>query len=315
MEMVERTPPTEDAKRELKNAREDRRRRKAEAKALREAARARKLASRKLPPPKPAPDQKATAWLTTDTHLPPQKRAGRQKRRIEERLKERQWPLDAATGRRADIDPDDVLAPLPEEVPELTAEQIAEAASAPSAFATRAIVRTDDDLSVSRRKAAERARVARASVRGPEWTEQLVEARMDEAFRTLFRTADRHRGPRQFGNAMPAIVREMSDLVAQAGNRSLRKAIGRLIRSEGPPSTEEVRRMEDALAWSARYLSGLPTDLPMFVNLGSMWRAWGVPISKKCVQLGVQRQTFYRQRKEAVKVIVEGLKRDGRAPT
>ena len=39
------------------------------------------------------------------------------KRRIKARLQEgRDWPMEAATGERAEIDHDDVMAPLPEEM-------------------------------------------------------------------------------------------------------------------------------------------------------------------------------------------------------
>jgi hypothetical protein len=135
---------------------------------------------------------------------------------------------------------------------------------------------------------------------------------MEEAYRTLFRSSLGGMGPRAFGNAMPVPIRQMSDLVAQAGNKSLRNAIAH--RFKGPPSTEEVRRAEDALGWALTYLRNEHPDLAGFVNLRFMWTAWGAKISKKCADIGVHRQVFYRDSKAAVRLIVEGLTRDGKAP-
>jgi hypothetical protein len=45
-----------------------------------------------------------------------------------------------------------------------------------------------------------------------------------------------------------------------------------------------------------------------------MWRVWGSKIAKKCEQHGIQRHVFYRDRREALQLIVEGLVRDGKAP-
>ncbi len=112
---------------------------------------------------------------------------------------------------------------------------------------------------------------------------------------------------------MPVPIKQMSDLVAQAGNKSLRNAIAH--RFKGAPSIEEVRRAEEALTWSLAYLRNEHPDLAGFVNLGAMWKAWGAKIGKKCSDIGVHRQVFYRDRKEAIQLIVAGLIKDGKAPT
>jgi hypothetical protein len=111
---------------------------------------------------------------------------------------------------------------------------------------------------------------------------------------------------------MPHIIREVSDLVHQAGNKSLRNAIAH--RFKGVPSREEVRRADDALTWASRYLLQEHPDLAAFANLGAMWKAWGAKVNQRCKAIGVSRQQFYRDRKEAIRKIVEGLKRDGEAP-
>lgn len=243
----------------------------------------------------------------------------RHKKRIKARLTEgRDWPMDAETGDRADVDHEDVRAPLPEEMRATVGDvdekmqKLRAEADTHEAFADD-VVQVDPGVLSRRRREREEEVQHRDSIRGSIWTEELVEARLEEAYRTLFRSSVAGVGPRAFGNAMPEVVREVSDLVHQAGNKSLRNAIAH--RFKGVPSTEEVRRAEDALSWSLTYLRELDPDLAGFLNLGAMWKAWGAKISRKCQDIGVQRQTFYRDRKEAVKIIVEGLVKDGKAPT
>ena len=240
-----------------------------------------------------------------------ERRLAKHKRWLDERHKERSWPLDARTGERAEVDPEDVNAPLDFEIKELTAEDIEAASQAPTEFGKN----IDENLMASRRIERDKELAARAKVQGDRWTDELVEARIEEAFKVLNRVAAGPVGPRAFGNGMPTPIREMSDLVAQAGNKSLRKAMKRLLRNEGPPTGNEVTRMNDALGWAVRYLKSEEPDLALFLNLGGMWKAWGAPVSRKCKEIGVHRQVFYRDRKKAVRAIVEGLIRDGRAPT
>jgi hypothetical protein len=247
------------------------------------------------------------------------KALAKHKRRIQARQRDdRDWPIEAATGDRADVLVDDVRAPLPDDmrapignVDEKMQALRAEANSLPS------FSETDIDPGIlARRRAEQRAEMRRAAaVRGDNWTEELVEARIEEAFRTLARSSGGRTGPREFGNAMPTPIRAYSDMVNQAGNKSLRRSLERLARREGPPTGEEVRRMEDALMWATRYLRGEHPDLAMFANLGGMWKAWEANISKRCRELGIHRQVFYRDRKTAIRMILEGLKQDGKIPT
>jgi hypothetical protein len=246
------------------------------------------------------------------------KTLGKHKKRIKFRLAEgRDWPV-TNTGDKADIDHDDVMAPLPEDMrahlgdvdEKMQALRIE--ADQHQSFAG-AVVPIDEGVFLRRRRDRDEERAATNAVRGEKWTPELVEARMEEAYRTLFRSAISGVRPREFGNGMPTPVRQMADMVAQAGNKSLRNAIAH--RFKGVPSTEEVRRAEDALGWAMEYLADQHPDLSGFLQLGSMWKAWGAKITKKCADIGVPRQSFYRDRKEAVGLIVEGLIRDGKAPT
>ena len=247
------------------------------------------------------------------------KTLGKHKKRIKFRLVEgREWPI-TNTGDKADIDHDDVMAPLPEEmratvgdIDERMQELRAEADQHQS-FADP-VVPIDEGVLSRRRRERDDDRIAAESVRGNKWTPELVEARITEAYRTLFRSSIAGVRPREFGNAMPVPVRQMADLVAQAGNKSLRNAIAHRFK-DGVPSTEEVRRAEDALSWALTYLGDEHPDLACFLQLGAMWKAWGSKISRKCADIGVPRQTFYSDRKEAVELIVEGLIRDRKAPT
>jgi hypothetical protein len=243
------------------------------------------------------------------------------RRRLRERIMPGDWPIDASTGNKADLDPGDVLYPLPDDmtipvgnVDHEMVELRAAADATPSAFLGD-VVQVDETVRIHRRAEAERAREARDRLRGATWTEELVEARIEEAFRVLFRASGGTVGPRMFGNAMPVPVREMSDLIAQAGNKSLRRVMKRMLRNDGPPSGDEVRRMDEALGWAMSYLREDHPDWAAFVNFGGFWKAQGAKVTRKCEEIGVTRQQFYRDRKEGIRRILEGLKRDGRAPT
>lgn len=242
------------------------------------------------------------------------------KRRLKERLKEgRDWPIAVNPYgglERAELEKDDVLAPLPDDLkgnldsgPDEKMKMLRAEADRHIAFAGE----LDESLVLARRREYEERIAAADQVRGTVWDEALVEARLEEAFKTLFRASVGNVRPREFGNAMPSIIREVSDMVHQAGNKSLRNSIAH--RFKGTPSSEEMERADDALTWAARFLLKEHPDLASFAQLGAMWKAYGAKISKKCEAIGVRRQVFYRDRKEAIRLIVEGLKREGKAPT
>lgn len=251
------------------------------------------------------------------------KKLGRHRRRIKQRLEDgREWPMAVGPHgvlERADLDKDDVLAPLPDHM-KTPVGDVDEKMQLLRKFADQEqafpgdIVPVDPGVLSRRRREREEEMAARERVSGSIWTEKLVEARLTEAFQTLFRASSGSVYPREFGNAMPQVIRQMSDLVHQAGNKSLRNAIAHRFKN-GLPSSDEMRRAEEALSWTLSYLRTEHPDLAGFVNLGAMWKAWGAKIARKCRDHGITRQEFYRDRKEAIQLIVEGLKRDGRAPT
>lgn len=244
------------------------------------------------------------------------------KRRLKERLMDgRDWPIAVSPYgnlERAELDKDDVMAPLPEDMKQPVGavdekmQLLRKEADKHQAFTGAAV---DVDPGVLARRRRERAEevAQRDSVIAEKWTEELVEQRLVEAYKTLFRSSVGGVRPKEFGNNMPEVIRQVSDLVHQAGNKSLRNAI--LHRFKGVPSTDEMRRAEDALSWGLSYLRDEHPDLAGFVNLRSMWTAWGAKITHKCRSIGVHRQVFYRDSKAGIRIIMEGLKRDGKAPT
>lgn len=83
------------------------------------------------------------------------------------------------------------------------------------------------------------------------WTPEHVQARMVEAFEVLRRSGARV-GPAQFGNGWPAMVHEFADMVdAQA--RALAEK-DRQQSSAARPSSDELSRMNEALAWPMLFL-------------------------------------------------------------
>lgn len=272
---------------------------------------------------KPDPDVLADRKARKRANDEEGKKLGRHRRRIKERLKaDRDWPIAVGLDGhldRADIDKDDVMAPLPEDLKVPVGSLVDEKMEALRAEADRhesfagETVPVDPGVLSRRRRDRDEELAARDRVTGSRWTAELVEERLTDAYKVLFRASVSGVRPREFGNAMPQVVRQMSDLVHQAGNKSLRNAISH--RFKTTPSTAEMRRAEEALGWSLDYLRDVHPDLAGFANLGAMWHAWGAKISHKCRDLGVHRQVFYRDRKTAIELIVEGLLRDGKAPT
>jgi hypothetical protein len=126
-------------------------------------------------------------------------------------------------------------------------------------------------------------------IRRPEsWTAEYVGIRMIEAFTTL-RAMPMRIWPAKVRTCMPESRMEMDDLVARKSLHSILE----------PPrvevaSSEQMIRMEEAIAWPMQFLRGLEDEfLSRAVVCGALWRATGTSISKKCRRHGVSRTTFY----------------------
>ena len=231
-----------------------------------------------------------------------------QKARIARRHEQGEWPLNAATLERADLEPGDVRMPLPPEPPPLTDyRRIAEAGAVYEPEADRNLV-------IARWHDRERERAKVAALRGPVWTTSLVDERLTLALEIELRTTGRL-GPRQFGSTMPTPRRDLADLVGAAENGSLRHLLSKMLRYKVSYSGEDIRRANEAITWVAEYLADeRAREVPLFVNAGAMWRAARYRVQRACYDYGIEPSRYYRKRKQGLEKIVLGLVADRRAP-
>lgn len=245
------------------------------------------------------------------------RRIGEIKKRLKLRMAPSEWPLDAVTLDRSDsVSALDVRAPVMPAPPTLKTYQYRAGTAATPDEKFRhdvGIVAVDEHLESIRHKEFLRDVAATAALRGPAWTPELVDARLIEAFKVLFRLRGQRVGPRQFGSAMPQVIAEMSDLVSQEENRTLRQAMSRLLSRSATVSAGEHRRMEEALGWATDYLKLLP-DRALCVNMGAMWRASGARVAVKCGLLGMDRPSFDGIRSAGLALIAGGLVATGAVP-
>lgn len=87
------------------------------------------------------------------------------------------------------------------------------------------------------------------------WTPEHVQNRMVEAFDILARSGARV-GPRQHANGWPEMLREFADDVDTQAREAAAKE--KLERSSSVPTSDEISRMNEALAWPMAYLDGKP---------------------------------------------------------
>lgn len=237
-----------------------------------------------------------------------------EKRRIKQRRKPTDWPLDACTLEKSGVvTSDDVRAPADPEPPEGSPGSM-QFYKAQAAMHHEGMVAVDPNLLIFRRSQFEREIAAEEETRSAEWTADYVDMRLVESVKVRMRTPDRI-GPRSYGSAMPRPLLEMSDLISQAENRSLRKTMARLIRNFGRPSATETKRGEEAEAWLIEYLRECEPNVRYFVGLGAFWKASNASIAGKCKDLGVSRQCFYERRKIGLQLIARGLMLAGKAPS
>jgi hypothetical protein len=233
-----------------------------------------------------------------------------QRVRIARRHEQGEWPLDATTLDKAELEPGDVRMPLPPEPPPLTDYR----AIAESAQPLDQHPEAERTLVIARWHERERERAKIAALRGPVWTTSLVDERLGLAMEIELRSGGRL-GPRQYGSVMPTPRRDLGDLVAAAENGSLRHLLSKMLRYRVVYSGEDIRRANEAITWVAEYLADeRDREIPLFVNAGALWRATHYRIQRACTEYGLERSTFYRKRKLGLERIVEGLIGDRRAP-
>ena len=147
--------------------------------------------------------------------------------------------------------------------------------------------------------------------RPPErWSLLHVMERSEEAFRTLARLPIATR-PRGYVNSMPYHIYDTGDLNAQLETRELENMARLRNRVRIPPSPDEIARMEEALHWPARYLSGAEFHhVARAVNLGSLWAAFDADIDARLRRLRITRRAFNARKLQGLRIIACELIRD-----
>ena len=135
------------------------------------------------------------------------------------------------------------------------------------------------------------------------WTGDHVGKRLVEAFQTLLRMPGQVT-PREFGNSMPAYLREWSDMVGWI----------ELPRTHMPRlgvTTAQLVRMEEALGW----LQFIRDDLVIAkaVGLAALWEAQRRRVRRELRQMNLPAATFYKRRRTglyaiAVRLVHEGVR-------
>lgn len=121
------------------------------------------------------------------------------------------------------------------------------------------------------------ARAAGAQERASEWTADMVDRRLADAYDVLFRLPINER-PRGYGSGSFEYVHEFADMT------------GRLIDDESPPfklppTKAEHSAMDEAMAW-LRFVAVDNPRMAKLVGLGAMWKARGGLSKKRCRRFG-----------------------------
>jgi hypothetical protein len=142
------------------------------------------------------------------------------------------------------------------------------------------------------------------------WSVIAVMERMEEAFRTLARLPIAVR-PRGYVNSMPFYIYDRGDLNAQMETQELERMARLRNRVRIPPSPPEIERMEEALRWPIKYLSGAEFQhVARAVNLGSLWSAFDADIDARLKPLNITRRAFNARKLQGLYVIARELVRD-----
>ena len=140
-----------------------------------------------------------------------------------------------------------------------------------------------------------------------DWSGDLVEERLIFAIRLVQRTAGRT-GPRGFGNSMPPVLREWSDLI---GVEAEPADVGKRVYLSATP--RQVTLADAALAWLPHYLSPRPNELAA-INLWLLAKAVRRPWQALARKRGIAVPTAKDRKARALSLIVQGLIKDGVHP-
>jgi hypothetical protein len=145
----------------------------------------------------------------------------------------------------------------------------------------------------------------------PYWAGFHVGLRLVEGLRVLKIMRMRDRGPQQFGNAWPAYAHDWEDQLAQLEADEAQKLVDareknfvRLV-----PSASEIARMEQVIAWPARYLRDFP-QLLRTVQIVALLRARHRDMRQAARRLDLPARLVRRWNREGLDTIAFGLIRD-----
>jgi hypothetical protein len=144
----------------------------------------------------------------------------------------------------------------------------------------------------------------------PQWDGPHVGKRLAEALRTLTHLSIGG-APRGFANAWPEYAVEWIDEIAQAGADKTQQAQDAAAKNWTKiiPSAEEITRMEQAIAWPARYVGDLP-QLLRAVGAVAIAKARHQNVAAAARKLRVPRRLARRWHNEGCELIAAGLARD-----
>lgn len=121
------------------------------------------------------------------------------------------------------------------------------------------------------------------------------------------------RGPKEYGNGMPDVVRDYADAVGAESERDKKEWAWGYLRRE-PASAKAISRAEEVWDWTARYLMGWPRHRPCSPR--DCLRAFAVcSVSRRsfsglCKRKGWARTTAYARVDKALVMVFEGLATD-----
>jgi len=139
------------------------------------------------------------------------------------------------------------------------------------------------------------------------WSFIHVMGRMEEAFRTLRRLPLPTR-PRGYVNSMPIHLYDRADLNSQLETHELERMARLRNRVRIPPTPAEIDRMEEALHWPIRFLSGLEYQhVARAVNLAALWAAVDADVDRGLRRIKLTRRTFNARKLQGLRIIADEL--------
>lgn len=121
------------------------------------------------------------------------------------------------------------------------------------------------------------------------------------------------RGPKEYGNGMPDVIRDYADAVAAEPERDKKEWSWGYLRRE-PASAKAISRAEEVWDWTSRYLMGWPRHRACSPR--DCLRAFAVcSVSKRsfsglCKRKGWARTTAYSRVDQALVMVFSGLATD-----